>query len=255
VAARVKAAGTPAERAAAFVGAHGDELARRRAAVLVGRCPPGRVLEAVDPDGALADVAAMRRLLALCDDLRVPDAPLAGRVARGLASAQAADGSWAEGSAPGVDARLVTTGMLAGYLAKTPFARPETLAAAGDFLAAHFRPERLQGGRWPEIAAYAHYFANALHDSADEVLQWCGRELERGFRTRAFDAVRTARVFAWCDALALPGARIDAQELWLALISEQEPDGGFAPAAGAGTRERVAHSLDALAALARLWRR
>jgi len=251
----VSPASTPAERAAAFVDARGDELARRRAAALLGRCEPGRALEALDADAALADVGAMRRLLALCDDLRIPDAALAGRAARELGSAQAADGSWAEAADAGVDARLVTTGMLAGYLAKTPFVRPETLAAAGDFLAGHFRPERLQGGRWLEIAAYAHYFANAPHEHADEVLQWCGRELERGFRTRAFDAVRTARVFAWCDALALPGARIDAQELWLALISEQGPDGGFVPAAGAATHERVAHSLDALVALARLWRR
>ena len=62
---------------------------------------------------------------------------------------------------------------------------------------------------------------------ADEALQWCGRELERGFRTGSIDAVRTARVFALCDAAALPGARLRADEVAAALLREQDSDGAF----------------------------
>jgi hypothetical protein len=72
---------------------------------------------------------------------------------------------------------------------------------------------------------------------ADEALQWCGRELERGFLNGAFGAVAVARVFGRCDALALPGARLRADEVARALLAAQREDGGFP---GEGPPERVA---------------
>ena len=86
------------------------------------------------------------------------------------------------------------------------------------------------------------------HDAGDEILQWCGRELERGFRARRFSAVRTARVLTWCDAPVLPGAQLEPAELLDALLAEQAPDGGF----GEASDDRASRSWDAWIALERL---
>ena len=142
--------------------------------------------------------------------------------------------------------------MLAGHLAKSRFVRPEVLGSAGNYLAATWSPDRVQGGAWRAIAAYAHYFANVPHDLSDAALQWCGRELERGLRTGRFDWVRTARVFTWCDAHALPGSQIEREELADGVTGEQRADGGWTPGDETPIAARVAHSLDALVALARL---
>ena len=119
-------------------------------------------------------------------------------------------------------------------------------------IAETFSPDRVQGFVWDVVAAYAHYFANAPHEEADPILQWCGRELERGFRARRFDAVRTARVFLWCEAAALPGARIESGEVLASVRAEQEPDGGWLCLDDPAASARVEHTLDALAVLARL---
>jgi hypothetical protein len=142
--------------------------------------------------------------------------------------------------------------MAAGYLAKTPFARDSTLAAAADFLAARFSPERVKGSAWATNAAYFHCFSLVRHEQSDGILQWCGRELERGYRTQQYDAIQTARVFVLCRARALPGSRLSAAELVTRIGAEQLEDGSFAAALGAVARERVACTLDAAAALARL---
>jgi hypothetical protein len=239
------------ERAAAFVSLHGDALSRMRAQGLVGGVT-APALALLDAEQEPAHLDAALRVLGICDDLRALGTPLVSRIAVRLGREQRPDGSWGDGE-DGDDARLFRSGMLAGYLAKTRFARPETLAAAGDYLAAHFSPERLQGFQWGNIAAYAHYYSNALHEHSDEVLQWCGRELERGFRLREFDAVRTARVLVYCDAHSLPGAQFASGELGVALLTEQAPDGSFSPAdAGDAPATRVAYTLDGLVALARL---
>jgi hypothetical protein len=136
--------------------------------------------------------------------------------------------------------------MLAGYLGKTPYARPATLDAASAWLAASWAPEQVRSGDWRAIAAWAHFFANVPHELADAARQWFGRELERGFLTGRFDAVRTARVLLWCDATAIPGARLRAGELRDRILAEQQPDGGWASPSA-----RVGHTLDALAALTR----
>jgi hypothetical protein len=142
--------------------------------------------------------------------------------------------------------------MIAGHLAKTSFVRPELLAAAAEFLARHWTPDRVQGGSWRAIAAHAHCFANTDHDASDAVLQWCGRELGRAFVTRAFDAVRTARVLVYCDADGLPGSQLARADLVVALVTEQGSDGGFPIWEGDGARDAVGSTLDGLVALRRL---
>jgi hypothetical protein len=236
------------ERAAAYVDARGGALARARAAALVGR---GRASDAVAQLApARSEAASLRCALEVCDDLRALADPRAAQWAEELASHQAGDGGFAPGLP--LEVRLFETGMSAGHLAKMSAARPAVLFAAADFLARHWTPDRVQGGSWRAIAAYAHCFANADHDASDAILQWCGRELGRAFVTRSFDAVRTARVLVYCDAHALPGAQIAREDLVVALLSEQDADGGFAEWQGEGARDAVASTLDGLVALRRM---
>ena len=237
-------------RAAAFVAARGGPLARARAAALADAGPVAAALEQLDLESRGDEPSSLLFRLRVCDELGARTDARAELACARLVASQRSDGGFEAGSED-LDARLVYTGMAAGYLAKTPFARPEPLDAAGAFLARHFAPERVQGFRFESLLAYAHYFANAPHGEADAVLQWCGRELERGFRARAFDAVRTALVFACCDAHAMPGARLAPAELAAALCAEQSADGGFGLVV-ASDAERVAASLDALVGLRHL---
>jgi hypothetical protein len=235
-------------RAAAYVETRGDPLARACAAALVGRAPASEVVALLAP--AATHTAALREALAVCDDLRLLGDPHVEAWARALARDQAGDGGFAPALPP--DARRFETGMIAGHLAKTRFARPALLLSAAEFLAQQWSPDLVQGGSWRAIAAFAHCFANVDHDASDAILQWCGRELGRAFVTRAFDAVRTARVLVYCDAHGLPGAQLVREDLVVALLSEQATDGGFAAWEGDGARDAVASTLDGLVALRRL---
>jgi hypothetical protein len=227
-------------RAAAYVEVHGDEFERLRAAALIGRADASDVVIRLAPERS--DPVSLRGALEVCDDHRALADPRVRSWAEALARAQSADGGWSP-ELP-LDARLFETGMIAGHLAKTSFVRAEELDAAAGFLARHWTPDRVQSGSWGAIAAHAHCFANVDHDAADAVLQWCGRELGRAFVTRAFDAVRTARVLVYCDAHGLPGAQLTREDLVVALITEQRSDGSFS--------DGVRSTLDALVALRRL---
>jgi hypothetical protein len=187
----VSGAGEARQRAADFVAAHGEALARHRSAALLGASaqPALDALAQLDP----ALPGALARVVAVCDELGALRSVVARDALARLEAGQADDGAFARASLP-LSERLRLTGDLGGILARSPYGRPESLASAGDFLARHFTPDRLQGFQWGNVAAYARYFANTLHDAADEILQWCGRELERGFRAREFDALQTARV-------------------------------------------------------------
>lgn len=232
-------------RAFDFVIARGDGPARRRAQVLAGACDPERALADL-ARAELSDPSALARVLWICEELRALRAPLARRALALLEADQAPDGAFAPPD-QGLEARLQRTGELGGILARSPFGRPECLDAAGDFLAGHFTPDLFQDFQWRNIAAYTHFFANALHEAADEVLQWCGRELERGFRAQAFDPLAAARVFVLCDAHGVPGAQLEREELLLGLWTQQSPDGGFGDAADPA--ERVEATLQGLRAL------
>jgi hypothetical protein len=256
----VSGAQAACERAAHFVASFGDEPSRRRAAVLAGAEP------AANADAALASwaertavfhaesgadpLAALPVLRALAD-LRMLDRPLGRRLAEALARAQAADGAFGREASDEAE-RVFVTGRIAGALAGLRSVRRSVLDAAADYLASRFTPDRVGGFAWPPLAAYAACFANVAHEQGDEVLQWCGRELERGFRARRFDAVQVGRILVDCCAASIPGARIAAHELILALQSEQAADGGW-PLLDGGDREaRVQHALDGLTALVRL---
>lgn len=259
------------ERACAFLAASGDPRLAAGVSVLRGEAPRDRVLDQLAPwqrdEGCFADaggdpLAGTRRALGLLDDVRVLDAPLVARACDWLARVQAEDGGFgAERPEP---ERIALTGLLVAHLAKSSRARAATLDAAGDFLAARFSPDLVKA-TWPALAGYAAAFANLPHEQSDAILQWCGRELGRGFATRRFDALRTARVLLWCDAPALPGAPLSARELVAPLAAAQAADGGFAPgvdaqsAAPAWEAElasaadpRAGATWDALVALVRL---
>jgi len=196
-------------------------------------------------------IARSLRIVGALDDLRALELAPGRAICAALESCQAADGSWgAAGSSE--DERIFATGMLGGHFAKTRYARASMLDGAAEYLVERFGPERVQGGNWPAIAAYAHLFANLPHEEADAVLQWPGRELERGFRSGRFDAVRSARVILWCDAPSVPGARLGAPEVIERMLGEQQADGGWLRLDDPSSEARVAHTLDALAALVRL---
>jgi hypothetical protein len=235
-------------RAREFVLAQGDALQRARATALFDPSERSTVCALL---GAIDAAESAATALEVLDAIGLRRGAEVERAVAILSAAQRDDGSWSLAGVTEEDARVVTTAQIAGHLAKTICARPQVLRAAGEFLAAHWGPERVQSGDPRAIAGFAQWYANTDDELSDAALQWCGRELERGFRTGAIDALGTARVFALCDAQALPGARLSADEVVLSLAAAQAPDGGF----GAGLdpiRLRVEATLDALAALARL---
>jgi hypothetical protein len=226
-------------RAAAYVEVHGDARARACADALIGRRAASDAIALFAPT---PDASSLRESLAWCGDLRALGDPRVATWADALARDQASDGGFAPELSP--EARRFETGMIAGLLAQSRYVRPEQLSAAAQFLAAQWSPDLVQGGSWQMIAAFATCFANVDHDESDAILQWCGRELGRAFVTRAFDAVRTARVLVSCDAHGLPGAQLAREDLVIALVTEQRGDGSFDGG--------VAATLDGLVALRRL---
>jgi hypothetical protein len=268
-------AATALERALGFIGDYGDDLARLRANVLLEVAEPAAVIAHLSgaqqddgsfpPMGSVFSGARMVELrtasmdaglvgtleaLAVLADVRGLTTKATERAVEHLMRVQRKDGSWGHGGESDSEERLFATGMLAGYALRTPFVRPEVIEWAGRFLTELWSPERVEGGRLASIAAFAHFFANGgAPDLSDEALQWCGRELERGFRTHRFEAVETLRVLSYCDAQALPGATFDVVELLDRLLSEQAADGGFAALDPGGPPGRVAPTIDALMAI------
>lgn len=237
------------QRAAAFVESAADELATARARALIGAQPASVVVDLLRDPGFEPSVDRWLRLLGILGDLRCANAAPVERACESLSASQQSDGSWFDRESAAEDERIYATGMIAGYLAKTSFVRQSTLDSAADYLAARWSPDRVKGSAWGANAAYFHCFALVRHEQADAILQWCGRELERGFRTGVYDAVRTARVFGLCIARALPGSRLAGSELVARILDEQLDDGGYALPGDSSRRARVAHTLDALAAL------
>jgi hypothetical protein len=239
-----------AQRAAAFLAGCPEAVLRRALAALRGGAGVASLLAllerqqradgsfpAAPPRSALAET---RRALALLDDVGVREGALHVRACAFLGAAQQPDGHWGAGA----EEAVVETGLLTGLLARSPCAPTAMLERAADWLAAQFSPERVKGGA-PALAAWAAAFANRPHDAADGILQWCGRELERDWRSGRCDAPRAARVLLACDAPALPGGRLAAAELVAALVAQQEQDGGW-PGPEAERGERAWDGLVAL---------
>ncbi len=229
-----------------FVAEHGDELDQRRICALQGRCPVAHVYDAMKAELAVALKGEMDSLLVcfeILDELDDLEGEIAKSLARVATEAQRDDGSW---PAAERDAG-VTAALVGGYLGRSPWRRPSTADRASRFLARVWSPDALGDGDWRKVGAFAPFYAFSEDDVADGALQWCGRELEKGFRAGLFSAVQVATVLRRCRALALPGAAVDAVELRGALAREQAPDGGFAE--GAALPARVAATLRAAAGI------
>jgi hypothetical protein len=249
-------------RAEGFVLRHATPLEREFWATLLRRQGAGPLLAALasqqEATGALrpwrdapsADPALAATLCGLTwlDALGLLDHPVPERAVMWLLARQQPDGGWSEPAAS-EERRVALTGEVAGLLAKTPYARESALRRAEAFLARHWAVERVQGPCYPPILAYVHALAHLHSELADEVLQWCGRELERGFRTHAFPPVAVARVFLRARARALPGLQIEPPELVATLLAAQASDGGWSAEPGSG---RVDATLEAVEALLRL---
>lgn len=237
------------DRARRFVEARGAPLARLRLAVTLGDAPAARLRDAVAwrPESGVGGALAAFATLEGREGLH---GPAVERAVAWLEEAQHPDGGWSAARAADEAQRIAVTGLLAGFLEKTSCARAALFGRAGRFLAARWSPERVQGD-FGVLAGYAHFFANGSHELADAGLQWCGRELERSVRGGRLRAWQAGRVLALCGAAALPGSRLEAREVALAMLGEQGPDGGWlSPATDAAVR--VAVTVDAVAALARL---
>ena len=253
-------------RASGFVEERGGALAKLRMRVLFGldardalvahlaaqqlasgAFPPLADAPFAGRGGAFAGTLSALAILA---DLRALDtAPLDG-VVRYLEAAQREDGAWVPAEGAATVEVAATTAMLAAYLARSLRARPALLDAASGHVASAWAPEHVGGEAWWPLAAFAHLFANRPHELSDAALQWCGRELERGYRSGTHDALRVARVLTLCEVDALPGSRIEAGELVEPLLGRQGPDGSFGSSAAGGAA--VAATLDAALAIVRL---
>jgi hypothetical protein len=215
---------------------------------------PPTDLEALDSK-AVAIVGTLEGLL-VAADAKLIHADWVELAARSLETRQSDDGAFrvpTSGSGRAADqAEVFWTGMVAGILGRTPVSRPSLLEAAGEFLAQRFEPDAVENDGYSALLAYAHFFTNVAHDLSDEGLQWCGRALEKGFRSRQLDAVATVRVLLTCDAQALPGATFDVTELLERLLEEQAGDGGFAELSAGGPATRTTQTFDAMLAIVRL---
>ena len=240
------------QRSVAYIENTGDELASARARALVGAQPVSEVIELLPDCGTEPAIGELLMILATFDDLVCREVPPVEVACQILARVQGRDGAWCDGADVTEDERIISTGMIAGYLAKTPFVRRSTLNSAADHLASLWEPERVKGTAWSATAAYFHCFSLIRHDQADAILQWCGRELERGFLTDVYDVVQTARVFTLCKAHALPGSQLARSDLVERLVEEQGCDGSYVPRDDSSKSARVEHTLDALAALVHL---
>ncbi len=265
------------ERGLGFIEAHGDELARLRALVCLEARPVDALVAALaerqTPGGAfeplglasggapgLAEAPAggvsmqiLGGLEALCilNDAGVINAAPVSALAAWFGAAQDADGGFG-GADASDDARLFATGMLGGMLGRTRSVRPGVLDRATEFVAPRWAPEQVEGRAWARLTAFGVFFSGVDHDLADEALQWVGRELERGYRARVYDAASTLRVLLHCDATAVPGATLSPAQLLGDVLAEQGADGGFAELAVGGPRSRVEPTLDCLLAILRL---
>lgn len=260
----------PVERAGAAVRRDAAPLDRAFVEVLLRTAPADGLFEALAArqadSGAIADdpgegALAMRpglgstlRALERLDAIGLLDHPVVERAVDFVAARQDADGAFlpeggeaAEHAEAGdEEAALAWTGAATGLLAKTPFARPSLLARAEGWLAARWSVSRVQGPRYAPILAYTHALTQVDSEIADEALQWCGRELERGFRTGVFGPLAVGRVMLRARASALPGAGIEAQEVVVGLVTAQAPDGRFADESGAPTVRATLLGLEAL---------
>jgi hypothetical protein len=250
----------PLTRAARFVAQRSGELERIYCETLLRELPARALLDALavrqGEDGSFAPwrpldanaEAATRRALTWLGALGLTDHPVPEAAVGFLARQQAADGGWGSPELP-AGLRIAATAATAGLLARTPFARESLLRRAEGFLARCYSPDLLQSGEYAPLLAYAHALANLDSELSDEALVWCGRELEKGWRSARFTTLQVARVLLRARTKSLPGAQIEPGEVVTSLLAAQERDGGWPAEAGA---DRVDATLEAVEALLRL---
>ncbi|MEN8181488.1 MAG: prenyltransferase/squalene oxidase repeat-containing protein [Myxococcota bacterium] len=252
------------ERARGFVEDRGSRFESLRVAALMGEGDAVRALlhqlEALqEASGALTsleeggrpDVSSSAAALELLADLRLLALPCAERAARFLISEQRRDGSFEPRPGAGEELCLRFSGRLAATLAPMACVPLRVLDGLGGYLGERFSPERIGGGRFEDLAAFLPFFTLHPHELGDSALQWCGRELERGYRTRALAPLEAARLFLLCDARSLPAARLDASELVRVIRGRQAPDGGFGSCEDP-PGSRLGETLESTLALVRL---
>lgn len=241
-----------------FLSERGAESEARLVATLAGGGDSGWLVEEIEarqeasgtiaPASGVAGIRSTIEALAWLDALAIRDCEPTRRACVYLSAAQQEDGCWREPGADDVDP-LGLTAAVASSLAKTRFGPASVLDRASTYLAGRWSVDLVQAGDFVPIEGYLHLLSNYPSDLSDEALQWCGRELERGFRTGAFGPVQVARLFVLCEAFALPGARLDGGEMVDALREAQQPDGGW-PACNEAAR--TATTLDAAVSLVHL---
>lgn len=163
--------------------------------------------------------------LEILDSLAYQDCPAGELAITRIVELQDEDGGW--GKQLSMNDRLSLTGQVAGLLAKSPFSPGRSLRAADSFFEDHWSEKRVRSGSLVDIDVYFHWLANYPGELADEALQWCGRELTRGFRSGNFGPLATGRIFVRCGARALPGASVSSREVCEKLIKTQRQDGSF----------------------------
>lgn len=212
--------------------------------------PPETTVSVADREAG--EIVGAFEALSIAADARALHAAWVEPAVRFLEQRQQSDGAYRPFGESSLADDVFWTGMIAGLLGRLPVARPEGLEAAGGWLAERFTPEAVEHDGYPALCAYAHFFTNVAHDLSDAALQWCGRALEKGFRSRHLDAVSTLRVLLLCDAQAMPGATFDVGELLARVLEEQAGDGGYAELALEGPAKRTTQTFDAMLAIVRL---
>ena len=200
----------------------------------------------MDARGARADLASTARALGRLEALGLGDHPVPERACGYLCQLQDDEGAWAPTDVAGEAERIRWTGTIGALLANTPFARLSVLRAAEAFLAERWSVDRVQGPSYEPILAYTSLLTQVPSELADEALQWCGRELERGFRSQVFSPLATARVFLRARVRALPGASIEAAELLTGLVTTQRDDGSWAAEDDDPSLEATLEAVEAL---------
>jgi hypothetical protein len=243
-------------RALAFLAQRAEPELVCRARAVTGEAVRDEALAQLEGHGherEAGESTARLVVLAALDDLGALDTPLSRRLCSALAKQQLDDGSWGSVTAEPAD-RIELTGSIAGYLAKTPYVRERALDAAADFLASLWDPDRLRGDAWAATLSYSHTFALIRHAESDAILQWCGRELQRGLVTGIYDAVQFARLLSLCRAHGLPGAPLRRDELVAQIRAQQGHDGSFRRSGDASVQSVIEHTYEALTAFVRLTR-
>lgn len=196
---------------------------------------------------------AIRHAFELADALSILRSPEILPLVALLTKTQRSDGDWADAQG---EASLLLTGIFAGYLTRTFQVRASVLARAGQYLGQRWSPALLHGDAnecWDMLVAFAQFYAVNDDEHCDEILQRCGRELERAYRKQTVQALDLAYLFQLCEAEAFPAVSVTSTEIVAALLASQCEDGSW-PGTCATRGDAAAATFLALAALRRLTR-